>query len=106
MPDNKAFVQSLYAAFGRGDIPFILAHIDGSIEWISSCSAERIPWGGIRKGRAGAQSFFQALAEHLAFERFEPRDFRNGRRTACARTTTGITRCSCRTTGSFRARSR
>ncbi len=75
MPDNKAFVQSLYAAFGRGDIPFILGHVDPAIEWVSSCSAERIPWGGTRKGRAGAQSFFQALAEHLDFERFEPREF-------------------------------
>ncbi len=75
MPDNKAFVQSLYAAFGRGDIPFILAHLDDAIAWVSNCSSDRIPWGGTRKGRAGAQSFFQALADHLDFELFDPREF-------------------------------
>jgi len=95
MPDNKAFVQSLYAAFGRGDVPFILAHLDESIVWTSTCSSGAIPWGGIRNGRPGAMSFFQALADNLDFELFEPRQlaadgellFVHGRTVAKARST-------------------
>jgi len=75
MPDNKAFVQSLYAAFGRGDIPFILAHADASIDWHSNDSAAVVPWGGARKGHADVQKFFDILAANLDFEVFEPRRF-------------------------------
>lgn len=73
--DNKHFVQSLYEAFGRGDVAYILARLDDAIEWVSNGSADVIPWGGTRRGQAGAQSFFESLAGHLDFERFEPRQF-------------------------------
>jgi ketosteroid isomerase-like protein len=72
MSDNKALIQSLYAAFGRGDVPFILAHLADSVEWVSSCDAPVIPWGGTRHGQNGALSFFTALGSNLDFERFEP----------------------------------
>ena len=75
MPDNKAFVQSLYAAFGRGDIPFILDHADESIDWSSSDGSGVIPWGGPCHGRLAVQAFFDALAANLNFEVFDPRRF-------------------------------
>lgn len=75
MPDNKAIVQSLYAAFGRGDTPFILASLDETADWISGPARASIPWSGSRKGRAGALEFVQHLAGHLDFELFEPRLF-------------------------------
>ena len=75
MPDNKAFVQSLYAAFGRGDIPFILSHADASIDWNSNDSAAVVPWGGARRGRREVQTFFDTLADKLEFEIFDPRRF-------------------------------
>src|SRR5262249_11468704 len=75
MPDTKAFVASLYAAFGRGDIAFILAHLDESIVWVSNCDADVIPWGGTRNGRSGALSFFEAIAANLDFEVFEQLEF-------------------------------
>jgi ketosteroid isomerase-like protein len=75
MPDNKAFVQSLYAAFGRGDIPFILAHADEAIAWSSSNSTGVVPWGGARQGRQDVQKFFEILAANLDFEVFDPRRF-------------------------------
>lgn len=75
MPDNKAFVQSLYAAFCRGDIPFILAHADESIDWNSNDSSAVVPWGGARHGRRDVQAFFDALAANLDFEIFDPRRF-------------------------------
>ena len=75
MPDNKAFVQSLYAAFGRGDIPFILAHADESIEWTSNDRSGTVPWGGARQGQQDVQRFFDTLAAMLVFEVFDPRRF-------------------------------
>jgi hypothetical protein len=73
MPDDKAFVQSLYAAFGRGDIPFILANADESIAWSSSNASGAVPWGGARQGRQAVQRFFEILDETLDFEVFDPR---------------------------------
>jgi hypothetical protein len=75
MPDNKALVQSLYAAFGRGDIAFILAHADEAIDWSSNDSAGAVPWGGTRRGRQDVQRFFDTLAANLDFEVFDPRRF-------------------------------
>ena len=75
MPDNKAFVQSLYAAFGRGDISFIFAHCDESIFWSSSDASGVVPWGGVRQGRKAVPAFFDALAANLDFEIFDPRRY-------------------------------
>jgi ketosteroid isomerase-like protein len=75
MPDNKAFVQSLYAAFGRGDIAFILANAAESIAWSSSDASGVVPWGGARQGKKAVQQFFDTLADNLDFELFDPQRF-------------------------------
>jgi hypothetical protein len=75
MSENIHLIRSLYGAFGRGDVNYILANLDPSIVWASNGDGGRIPWGGERRGHAGAASFFQALADNLDFEVFEPRLF-------------------------------
>lgn len=40
---NIAFVRGLYEAFGRGDVPAVLAGFDQNIEWNES---EGMPYGG------------------------------------------------------------
>jgi ketosteroid isomerase-like protein len=40
---NIAFVRGLYEAFGRGDVPAVLAGFDENIEWNE---AEGMPYGG------------------------------------------------------------
>jgi uncharacterized protein len=75
MTDNPTLIRSLYEAFGRGDVKSILDNVDPSIEWISNTDSKTIPWGGKRGGVAGVASFFQALADNLQFEAFEPRQF-------------------------------
>jgi uncharacterized protein len=72
---NSDLIRSLYAAFGRGDVKTILDTVDPAIEWTSNGDGALFPWGGRRCGVAGAASFFQALADHLDFEAFEPREF-------------------------------
>ncbi len=75
MQSNTSLVQAVYAAFGRGDAPFILSNLDEAVEWASNCNPADIPWGGVRHGHAGALSFLQALGGHVDFEAFEPRLF-------------------------------
>jgi ketosteroid isomerase-like protein len=75
MTDASQFVQSLYAAFGRGDTRTILDNLDPAIQWWSNGDSKTIPWAGRRDGVMGAASFFQALGENLDFEAFEPGEF-------------------------------
>ncbi len=75
MLGNTERVQTLYGAFGRGDVAFILLNLAPSIDWISNCNSEDIPWGGARKGHPGALSFFGSLDANLNFEIFEPLQF-------------------------------
>jgi len=75
MTDQVTFIQSLYAAFGRGDLDTILKNCDPAIEWVSNGTAGTIPWAGAHTGVAGAARFFELLAASLDFEAFEPRQF-------------------------------
>jgi ketosteroid isomerase-like protein len=70
---NTELVAAIYAAFSRGDVEYILAHTDESIEWISGGSRDDFPTFGPRKGIGGAASFFKDVAECDEFTSFEPR---------------------------------
>ena len=56
--DNIALVKTLYEAFGRGDIPAVLEHLDDAIEWATPLT---LPQGGHFTGKEGALHFFQGL---------------------------------------------
>ena len=59
--DNKKLMQSLYEAFARGDVQYILNHVTDDVEWVSE-GPQPIPYSGKFSGRAGAQQFFEALS--------------------------------------------
>ena len=69
---NVQKVQSVYEAFGRGDIPAILAVLAEDVEWEYGMSDAGVPWLQRRQGRADVQKFFQSLAG-LQITRFEPK---------------------------------
>jgi len=73
MTDAISFIRMLYAAFSAGDVKTVLDNLDPAVEWRSN--GDGFPWGGRREGIAGAASFFQALADNLDFEAFEPGEF-------------------------------
>lgn len=75
MSEPMSIVQSLYGAFGRGDLGAILDRCAAGISWESNCDATRVPWGGTRSGRAGVTGFLQLLTGTVDFEVFEPRTF-------------------------------
>lgn len=65
-------VRAIYEAFGRGDIPAILEHLDEDVEWEYGLAPSGVPWLEPRRGRAGVAGFFEALSA-LEFRVFEPR---------------------------------
>jgi len=55
-------IRSLYEAFGRKDLPAILAVLHPEVEFYQSTL---LPWGGIYRGQEEAKRFFTTLAEHV-----------------------------------------
>jgi ketosteroid isomerase-like protein len=54
-----ATLRAAYQAFGRGDIPAVLAALDPQVAW--ECPAE-LPFGGTFRGPEEVLGYFQALA--------------------------------------------
>jgi ketosteroid isomerase-like protein len=76
---NLRIVQDMYAAFGRGDLVFVLDRIDDECDGFCVVSATKtnVPWhlGSDAKGKAGAVRYFEALASAVDHDAFEQRDF-------------------------------
>jgi ketosteroid isomerase-like protein len=64
-------IQTIYAAFGRGDIPAILAHIDEQVIWEYGTSGADVPWLVARQGHAGVTKFFEVLGAEIQIRQFE-----------------------------------
>lgn len=56
-------VQSLYEAFGRGDIPFIIDHVSEKFVWIDPNDPAIVPHGGRYERKDGFLQFFKNLSE-------------------------------------------
>jgi len=75
MTDPKiATVQSIYEAFGRGDIDFILDQLTDDVDWASCPDSDVAPWHGIR-GKAEVPGFFKTLGDTLQVTEFTPLAF-------------------------------
>ena len=67
-------VREIYAAFGQGNLPAVLAALADDVEWRVE-GPPAIRYAGTRRGRRQVTEFFAALAEAVEVERFEPRRF-------------------------------
>ena len=73
---NLEIAQGVYAAYGRGDLQYVLDHLDDDVSWgIESIAAGEVAPHGIRRGKQGVASFFAAWADTADFHVFAPRDF-------------------------------
>lgn len=76
---NLRIVQDMYAAFGRGDLAFVLEQIADDCDDFCVISGTRtgVPWHFQEKakGKAAGIRFFEALASSVDHEAFEQRDF-------------------------------
>jgi ketosteroid isomerase-like protein len=71
---NIGIAEAGYAAFGRGDIPGLLALLDNDVEWKTPGAAD-LPTAGTRRGHAQVAEFFKVIGETIDFEKFEPHTF-------------------------------
>ena len=72
---NVTLVKSLYDAFGKGDIPTIIAACAPDIDWRSTGRSSDFPTFGSRQGPAAVQEFFKLVGENLNFSEFAPKEF-------------------------------
>ena len=72
---NQQTIEAVYAAFGRGDVPFILQRVNERTRWDFSIAASDVPWHVPVGSKEELPRFFQAMGEHVTFEAFEPRAF-------------------------------
>ncbi len=71
-------VQDIYAAFGRGDVPYILERISDDVEWEHDmASGHGLPYLLPGRGRAHVAKFFEALSS-IELSRFEPFNLLSG----------------------------
>lgn len=73
--ENAKIVQDAYAAFGRGDVPAVLANCSADVEWLVPGDPELMPAAGKYDGPSGVATFFSTLADTQEAESFEPRQF-------------------------------
>jgi uncharacterized protein len=69
--ENKRVVQSIFEAFGRGDLPGVLSHLAEDVTW-KAPGPGGVPYFGDRHGHGGATEFFVQLGTNVDFEHFEP----------------------------------
>jgi len=70
--DNVKTIQSVYEAFGRGDIPTVLGALTDDVDWASEAASTEIPWWGIRHGKDAAADFFTQLGTATEVLEFTP----------------------------------
>jgi ketosteroid isomerase-like protein len=61
-------IESVYEAFNRGDVAYILSQIAPEATWRQSKS---LPWGGDYAGPEGAGEFFNKLAAEMETVQFQ-----------------------------------
>jgi ketosteroid isomerase-like protein len=69
---NLEVVQEVYSAFGRGDLPGLLAMLEDEVDWRLPGPA---PYAGHRRGHSEVQDFFTKLLEAAEIEHFAPQEF-------------------------------
>jgi uncharacterized protein len=73
---NTAVVKQAYAAFGRGDIPALLALVDENVDWHPVIGTDsHVPTSGRRRGRSEVARFFETVGKSISFAVFDPREF-------------------------------
>ena len=72
---NIKSVQAAYDAFGKGDVPAILAGLSDDVAWETIGPASACACFGPRKGKAAVGEFFKVVGETWDFTEFKPKEF-------------------------------
>jgi ketosteroid isomerase-like protein len=68
---NLATVQQIYASFGQGDVPAIVAKLADGVEWEHDSVDHGIPWLRPGRGKGHVLEFFGVVGKDLEIKRFE-----------------------------------
>jgi len=74
MSDLIQTVKAMYAAFGRGDLDGIMAHVAGDVLWEAEGPAD-LGFTGIRHGKQETLGFFEGIAREHAEPKLDMKDF-------------------------------
>lgn len=72
---NIKLVQDAYAAFGRGDVPGVIALLAPDVHWESVGNPADFPALGVKTGTAAVEAQFRMLGGLLSFQSFSPQQF-------------------------------
>jgi ketosteroid isomerase-like protein len=76
MPNaNVALIQSIYAAFAKGDAAFIASRTAEGARWDFDVAQSDVPWHQPVVGPAEVPRFLGAFVSNIELEAFEPRTF-------------------------------
>jgi uncharacterized protein len=70
MADHLSTVGSIYEAFGRGDVGWILDQLDDDVAWDIDIRPTNVPYLQPGRGKAFVAQFFGALAGTFAIDHF------------------------------------
>jgi ketosteroid isomerase-like protein len=68
---NIKTIQSVYDAFGTGDVGAILDALTDDVDWASDTTSTAAPWYGVRKGKDQVRGFFEAFGSEMEVEQFD-----------------------------------
>ena len=74
MNPNVAFMQGMYAAFNRGDMPVVTKHFTPDCEWIYEGPGE-VAYFGRRRGHEEIANFFETMARKETGHKLEMTHF-------------------------------
>lgn len=67
-------IEGVYAAFGRGDVPGIVAQLTDDIRWVSYMESV-VPWSGDFSGKHLVPAFFTAIFQSVDVQAFTPQEW-------------------------------
>ncbi len=73
--DNIKTIQTVYEAFGRGDVAAILEVVTDDVDWATEAASRDVPWYGPVHNKAELAAWFQAIGENVEVEEFTPISF-------------------------------
>ena len=76
--ENVQTVQSIFAAFGQGDLPAVLNALAGDVDWqspVRRTEPGEISWAKPRHSREEVALYFKELVEQMQPERMEALEF-------------------------------
>jgi uncharacterized protein len=73
--ENTRLAQSVYEAFGRGDMAALAEVMADDIEWVNPGDPDDNPNAGMFKGKEAVLGWFGGLASTRDYTTFEPREF-------------------------------